>query len=89
LDVEKIFILMIFPLFFRYTRILAHYPVPVLVGISFLGLASIICSLTLHDLPDFSDPQAVSIQTRRGLVFPKLLTNVIVPNHGKDHNILD
>ena len=47
-------------LFSRYCRFLARYSGLVLVSISTLSVIAIICSLTLHQLPDFTDPQAVS-----------------------------
>ena len=44
----------------RYVRLLSRYPWAVLGTSGLLSLLSILCSLTLHTLPDFSDPQEVS-----------------------------
>jgi len=41
-----------------YSRLVARYPVVILVGVSLLSLAALICSITLHSWPDFTDPQA-------------------------------
>ena len=45
----------------RYVQILARYPILVLLGISVLSIAALVCSLTLRAWPDFTDPQAVSM----------------------------
>ena len=44
---------------YRYVRLLARYPVVVLLGISVFSISALVCSLMLHDWPDFTDPQAV------------------------------
>ena len=44
-----------------YARLLARHSGLVLITITTICVIAIICSLTLHDLPDFTDPQAVSI----------------------------
>ena len=45
-------------------RLLSRYPWAVLATSGLLSLLSILCSLTLHTLPDFTDPQEVSaVQT--------------------------
>ena len=51
----------LYELFFiyRYVRLLARYPVVVLLGISVFSISALVCSLMLHDWPDFTDPQAV------------------------------
>ena len=45
----------------RRVRLLSRYPWAVLATSGLLSLLSILCSLTLHTLPDFTDPQEVSI----------------------------
>ena len=56
-------------LFSRYCRFLARYSGLVLVSISTLSVIAIICSLTLHQLPDFTDPQAVSNRYKKHFSF--------------------
>ena len=58
-----------FSFFFRYCRFLARYSGLVLVSISTLSVIAIICSLTLHQLPDFTDPQAVSNRYKKHFSF--------------------
>ena len=45
--------------FLRYSRIIARYPLAILVTVTVLNFIALICSITLHQWPDFSDPQAV------------------------------
>ena len=59
----------LFSSFFRYCRFLARYSGLVLVSISTLSVIAIICSLTLHQLPDFTDPQAVSDRYQKHFIF--------------------
>ncbi|CAB4056112.1 unnamed protein product [Lepeophtheirus salmonis] len=42
----------------RYLRLLAVYPLFLMIFISLTSIASIVASLLLHPLPDFSEPQA-------------------------------
>ena len=71
--------------FFRYCRFLARYSGLVLVSISTLSVIAIICSLTLHQLPDFTDPQAVSDRYQKHFIFiskvesPQTLTKFNLP----------
>ena len=43
----------------RYILLLSQYPWVILLSSGLLSVVSIICSLTLQVLPDFSDPQEV------------------------------
>ena len=43
----------------RYILLLSQYPWVILLSSGLLSVISILCSLTLQDLPDFSDPQEV------------------------------
>ena len=44
---------------YRYVQLLARYPIVVLIGISVFSISGLVCSLMLHEWPDFTDPQAV------------------------------
>jgi hypothetical protein len=54
-----------------YIRLLARYPIVVLLGISVFSISALVCSLMLHDWPDFSDPQA-GFETRGTLISSRL-----------------
>ena len=45
----------------RYILLLSQHPWVILLSSGLLSILSIICSLTLQDLPDFSDPQEVRL----------------------------
>ena len=63
-------------------RLLSRYPWAVLATSGLLSLLSILCSLTLHTLPDFTDPQEVStvhfgaVHTVSSILYSTHFTNI-------------
>ena len=57
--IKKFVFINIYLLFVRYILLLSRYPWTILLASGLLSVLSIICSLTLQQLPDFNDPQEV------------------------------